>query len=288
MKGRFFIAAQYAVPQHLLSRIIGKIAASEIGFIKKLFIHLFARKFGISLDEAEREDFDDYHSFNDFFCRSLKPEARPIDPSSKAIVSPADGCFSQLGKLEGDRIFQAKGQTFTTEELLANSDLAKHFEGGDFATIYLSPKDYHRVHMPISGTLTSMTYVPGDLFSVNPTTAENVPRVFARNERAVAMFDTEVGPVAAVLVGAMIVAGIETVWAGSVAPSSNKCIVSNQYDGSTKLEKGDEMGRFKLGSTVVLLFPKDTIKWDDYSQANAAVRMGEKIAEIIAVAGSEE
>lgn len=281
MRAKLFILMQYCFPQHFMSRVSGKFAASKNTFIKSTFISLFSKKFGISLEEAERSNFSDYESFNDFFCRSLKADARPISTEQDAIVSPADGCFSQLGRIEGGRVFQAKGQDFSAAEILADKELATQFTDGEFATIYLSPKDYHRVHMPIKGRLISTRFVPGDLFSVNATTAENVPRLFARNERVVCLFETELGPVAMILVGAMIVASIETVWAGELAPSKPRTIRNVSHEGNIELAMGEEMGRFKLGSTVVLLFPKDRLKWTAECEANAPVKMGEKIATII-------
>src|SRR5690606_24991155 len=213
-----FIVFQYLVPQHLLSRLVGKIAASELPWIKNPFIDWFSRRYQVDMSEAADPEPRNYPSFNAFFTRALKAGARPLDSDPDSIVSPADGAISQLGAIEAGRIFQAKGQTYTTAELLGDTDMAALFDGGVFATVYLSPRDYHRVHMPVSGRLLRTLYVPGDLFSVNQTTAENVPRLFARNERLVCLFDTECGPMAVVLVGAMIVAGIDTVWAGQVAP----------------------------------------------------------------------
>ena len=233
------------------------------------------------MNEAKRESAEEYSCFNDFFCRSLKDSARTIAAGPTEIASPADGAFSQLGKIEKGRIFQAKGQNFSTLELLGGDEkLAEQFDEGSFATIYLSPKDYHRVHMPIDGTLRNMTHIPGQLFSVNGVTAENVPRLFARNERVSCIFDTEVGPVAMVLVGAMIVASIDTVWHGQVAPVGKNVTSINYLDQPTiHLKKGDEMGRFKLGSTVVLLFPKDTINWKESIDAGTPIMMGENIGE---------
>lgn len=235
------------------------------------------------MEEAENSDPDSYACFNDFFCRALKPDARPITPAETSIASPADGVFSQLGKIDDGRIFQAKGHDFSTYELLGGShSLAKKFTHGEFATIYLSPKDYHRLHMPIDGELVSMSYVPGDLFSVNPTTTDNVPRLFARNERVVCIFETEFGPMALVLVGAMIVASIETIWAGQVAPLQRKVQTTNYLNQATiKLKKGEEMGRFKLGSTIVMLFPENSMQWNEAINPESAIRMGEAIANTI-------
>jgi len=281
MKKRLFILFQYCVPQHTLSRIAGWFASTKIGFIKSVFIRWFAKKYWVSLDEAARQSLSDYESFNDFFTRELRPGARQIDLSPNNIISPADGAISQAGKINVSRIFQAKGRVYSLEELLARKDLVDTYKNGHFATIYLSPKDYHRVHMPISGKLTSTSYVPGDLFSVNPTTVENVPELFARNERLVCHFDTELGSMCVILVGAMIVAGIETTWSGHVAPAKTRHIVHTSSEDEVYLEKGAELGRFKLGSTVILLFQENKIDWNSNLKADAPVKMGRTIASIV-------
>lgn len=270
-----FITFQHIVPQHLLSRSVGYLAASENTFVKNTFIKNFAAKYQINMAEALEENPLAYKSFNDFFTRALKPNARPIASDSKAIISPADGAISQIGAITADKIFQAKGHDYSVTTLLGgNEQRAAAFVGGQFATVYLSPKDYHRVHMPFMGKLTQMIYVPGDLFSVNTTTAENVPNLFARNERVVCLFDTEVGQMAVVLVGAMIVAGIATAWAGNLAPQGKNVITTN-YDGSITLKKGDELGCFYLGSTAIVLFGANVMQWRDGLSATNPVRMGE-------------
>ena len=270
-----FITFQHIVPQHLLSRSVGYLAASENTFVKNTFIKNFAAKYQINMAEALEENPLAYKSFNDFFTRALKPNARPIATDSKAIISPADGAISQIGAITADKIFQAKGHDYSVTTLLGgNEQRAAAFVGGQFATVYLSPKDYHRVHMPFMGKLTQMIYVPGDLFSVNTTTAENVPNLFARNERVVCLFDTEVGQMAVVLVGAMIVAGIATAWAGNLAPQGKNVITTN-YDGSITLKKGDELGCFYLGSTAIVLFGANVMQWRDGLSATNPVRMGE-------------
>lgn len=278
MKDTLFVFSQYIIPQHALSRLVGWFASTKIEFIKNVFIKNFAKKFGINMSEAKIEDLEAFESFNDFFTRELKDGARPIAESK--LVSPADGAVSQLGKIELGRVFQAKGRDFSVTELLGgDSDRAEPYLNGDFTTIYLSPKDYHRVHMPCAGTLKETIYVPGDLFSVNPATAEGVDGLFARNERLVCMFETEHGPMAMVLVGAMIVAGIETVWSGQVCPLPKQAQVQ-KFDGKEiKLEKGEEMGRFKLGSTVVLCFPKDAIKFKEEIQSTSPLMMGQALAD---------
>lgn len=282
MKKTLFILFQQLVPQHLLSRLVGRIADCETAWVKNLFISFFCKNYPINMSEALEENPKAYPSFNAFFTRALKPDARPIDQSDNMIVSPADGAISQIGPIEHGRIFQAKGRGYGLTTLLGgNESLAAPFKNGHFATIYLSPRDYHRVHMPVAGKLLDTIYVPGDLYSVNQTTAENVDQLFARNERLVAIFDTEFGPMAMVLVGAMIVAGIETVWDGQVTPPL-KAPVHKTYTGaapnSVELGKGEEMGRFKLGSTVILLFGQDAISWVDELKAESVVRLGESIA----------
>lgn len=283
MKEFLFISLQYCVPQHLLSRFVGKLAASEWPPLKNLFITKFITQYQVNMQEAAEPIPENYPSFNDFFTRALKDGARPIDTEDNSIVCPADGVISQLGNIKNGRIFQAKGQNYSLLELLGGDNkTAEAFTDGKFATIYLSPKDYHRVHIPLAGTLHSMTYVPGDLFSVNNTTAENVPRLFARNERAVCIFETDNGPMAVILVGAMIVAGIETPWAGQVAPLKNT-ITKTDYQKQAEtihLNKGDEMGRFKLGSTAIVLFPKDTIEWEQNYQAGSPTVMGQALGKL--------
>ena len=276
-----FITFQHIVPQHLLSRGVGRLAASENTFVKNTFIKNFAAKYQVNMAEALEENPLAYNSFNDFFTRVLKPNARPIATDSKAIISPADGAISQIGAITADKIFQAKGHDYSVTTLLGGDEQrAAAFVGGQFATVYLSPKDYHRVHMPFTGKLTQMIYVPGDLFSVNTTTAENVPNLFARNERVVCLFDTEVGQMAVVLVGAMIVAGIATAWAGNLAPQGKNIVVTN-YDGSIILKKGDELGRFYLGSTAIVLFGANVMQWRNNLTATTPVRMGEAMGQIV-------
>lgn len=282
MKDRLFIAFQYLVPQHTLSRMAGWLANTSISWIKDPFTRWFVKRYDINMSEAIETDPCAYSSFNNFFTRALKPEARPICDEDATIVCPADGAISQIGDIKHGRIFQAKGQDYSLLELIGgDTETAKSFEDGKFAVVYLSPRDYHRVHMPLAGTLKSMTHVPGDLFSVNDTTAENVPRLFARNERAVCVFDTEAGPMAVILVGAMIVASIETVWAGQVTPEP-RTIRTTHYDDSQTFQyaTGDEMGRFKLGSTAIVLFGKDAMEWSDDFTAGSATLVGEKMGTI--------
>jgi phosphatidylserine decarboxylase len=279
LKDKLFIASQYLVPQHLLSRGIGALAATEIDWIKNPLIRAFIKQFDVNMSEAQRQNAEDFRCFNDFFTRELQQGARPLASGDNMILSPADGAVSQLGPIENGRIFQAKGQDYSLIELLGgDSDRAAPFMGGQFSTIYLSPKDYHRVHMPVTGTLREMIYVPGDLFSVNQTTAENVPRLFSRNERVVAIFDTELGQMAMVLVGAMIVAAVETIWHGLVTPPKRELrVTSYPSPEPITIEKGEEMGRFLLGSTVVLCFEKDKMHWQETLEAGSPLRMGESV-----------
>ena len=277
LKKQIFIQAQRVVPQHQLSRVVGKLAASEHPIIKNTVIQVFKAQYGIDMSIAEQSNALKFKSFNEFFTRSLKEGVRQIDTDPHSIVSPADGAISQLGQIEEGDIFQAKGQSFSVEKLIADPQLAEPFKNGHFATVYLSPKDYHRVHMPFAGTLTETLYVPGELFSVNQTTAENIPGLFARNERMVCLFDTELGRMAVVLVGAMIVAGIETVATGKVKPTGH--LELNQHN--LFLEKGAELGRFYLGSTAVILFEKDKMQWDPMFKANSVVVMGEALGHTV-------
>lgn len=274
-----FVLSQYMIPQHGLSRTAGLLAETKVPVIKNAFIEWFIDKYQVDMSEAEHESAKDYANFNEFFTRPLKSGARAIDNTEAAIISPVDGAVSQLGAIEHGRVFQAKGQSFSLTELLGgNIERAKPFLGGNFTTIYLSPKDYHRIHMPITGTLKEMIYIPGKLFSVNPVTTEKVSALFARNERVVAIFDTELGPMAMVLVGAMIVASIETVWAGLVAPKRGGIQVHNYEAKNITINKGEEMGRFKLGSTVVMAFPQNAMDWETLLNPEDSVRLGQKIA----------
>ncbi len=274
-----FILFQYLVPQTLLSRLAGILANTSVRWIKNPFTRWFVQRYQVDMSEALEQDPQAYETFNDFFTRALKPDARPIDNAKHSIVCPADGCISQLGDIQYGRIFQAKGQDYSLTELLGGcSDRAAPFQNGHFVTIYLSPKDYHRVHMPYTGTLLEMIHVPGDLFSVNDTTADNVPRLFARNERVVCIFSTDRGPMAVVLVGAMIVASIETVWAGLVTPIKREVRVTQYgHENHIALEKGAELGRFKLGSTAIVVFPHGEASWLDTFTAGSPTRMGEAL-----------
>lgn len=279
MNEKLFVKLQHWAPQHAISRAAGWLASTNIAPIKNTFIKWFVKRYQVDMSLALEEDPLAYESFNAFFTRALKPDARPIHNHPQSIVCPADGAISQIGKIQEGRIFQAKGQSYSVLELLGGEeDLAAQFIDGSFATVYLSPRDYHRVHMPYGGKLRAMVSIPGELFSVNTATANKVPRLFARNERAAAIFDTDIGPMAVVLVGAMIVAGIETVWDGQIAPFASREVATSLYPyQNIKLKKGDEMGRFKLGSTAIILFAKDKVEWSKKYTAGAPTKMGEII-----------
>lgn len=279
------LAFQYALPKHGVSKLVGYLAKAKLGFVTTFFVKSFIKAYDINMAEAKHSDPKHFDTFNDFFTRELADGVRPLVDGENDVAHPVDGAVSQLGPIETDRLVQAKNHYYTTLELLGGyEDLAEQFVDGDFACIYLAPSDYHRLHMPLDGQLTDMVYVPGEAFSVNPLTAQNVPNLFARNERVVAMFDTKVGPMAMVLVGATIVRSIETVWAGEITPPRGKDVTRWNYpsegDKAVFLEKGAEMGRFKLGSTVVCLFGKDAIKFKEDLEAGSTTRMGELFATI--------
>ncbi len=267
-----FTTIQQFVPQQKISKAAGRLAASRHPMVKRAFIRSFAKAYDISLEDYERQSLNAYESFNDFFTRELKDDARAIDTTAQGIVSPADGLISQLGQIQDHKLLQAKGRHYDIGQLLANNEDGNYFADGSFATVYLAPSNYHRVHMPFAGTLIKTRYVPGTLFSVNTTTAANVPDLFARNERLVCLFDTEYGKAAVVLVGAMIVAGIETVATGKITRTDD----IQEADHDIRLEKGDELGRFYLGSTAIVVLPKAAkADWQDNIMANTAVQMGQ-------------
>nr|WP_217448677.1 MULTISPECIES: archaetidylserine decarboxylase [Pseudoalteromonas] len=276
---------QYALPKHAVSRLVGKLAAAEAGALTTKLIKLFIKQYKIDMSEALHEDPAHYKTFNEFFTRPLKPGIRPLAEDSDILAHPVDGAISQLGDVVDGQIIQAKGHNYSLQTLLGGKeeDVAPYV-GGKFATIYLAPKDYHRIHMPVDGTLRKMIYVPGDLFSVNPLTAQNVPNLFARNERVVAIFDTEIGPLSMVLVGATIVASIETIWAGTVTPPAGRDVFTWTYpaegDNAITLKKGEEMGRFKLGSTVILAWGANKAEFLDGQNPETVTRMGTPFAKI--------
>ncbi|ADP98275.1 archaetidylserine decarboxylase [Marinobacter adhaerens] len=278
MFDKLFVLSQYITPQLGVSNLAGRLADNDRSpALKNRVIKWFIGRYGVDMSEAAEPNPEAYATFNDFFTRELKPGIRPLADGEKTLVSPVDGAISQLGQVTGDRVFQAKGQSFSLSELLGGEEATTApFADGEFSTIYLSPKDYHRIHMPMAGTLRQMIHVPGKLFSVNPVTAENVPNLFARNERVVCIFDTASGPMALVLVGAMIVGSVETRWAGVVVPGSRQ-VTSTRYEGEQAIsfDKGEEMGRFRLGSTVIMVMPKGSVSWNSDQVAGKTVRMGE-------------
>jgi len=230
---------------------------------------------------AERSTPEDYVTFNDFFTRKLRPNTRPIAKEQETIISPIDGTISQIGNIQENTIIQAKGISYSLETLLVNKDYLELFKNGNFATLYLSPKDYHRIHLPIAGILQEMTYVPGRLFSVNPATADTIQNLFARNERAINIFKTEIGTMAVIMVGAMLVASINTAWGGKITPNNNKTIRSWQYDSQQiEMHRGMEIGYFELGSTVILLFEPNMMEWNINLHPNDSVQFGQSIGKI--------
>lgn len=278
MSDRLAVLPQYVLPKQALTRIAGHIASRRGGRLTTRLIEWFVKRYRVNMQEAANPDVGSFATFNDFFTRALKTGARPLAPA--ALICPVDGAISQFGRIEGQQIFQAKGHHYSCTALVGgDAALARQFDDGHFATLYLSPRDYHRIHMPCDGVLRRMIYVPGDLFSVNPTTARGVPGLFARNERVVCVFEGERGPFVLVLVGATIVGSMATVWHGVVNAKRTGEIGDWRYEDSSKLlRKGEEMGRFLLGSTVVMLFPKAPLQFNPAWQPGGAIRLGEAMA----------
>ena len=275
------IALQYLLPHRLLTRLSLWVARCEVRWFKDWLIGLVVRRFDVAMHEAAEPDPRAYPSFSAFFVRPMKPGVHVPDPDPAALLSPADGKLSQLGRIEGGRIFQAKGQSYTAAELLGDETMAAPYAEGHFANVYLSPRDYHRVHMSLRGTLVETAHVPGRLFSVAPWAARAIPRLFARNERLVCHFEGEHGPFVAVMVGAILVSGVETVWSGEEIPAyANQVIRKNWRDKGITLDRFAEMARFNYGSTVVLLFPKDALTGMDAIAAEAPVVLGQRIGQL--------
>ena len=275
MSDRFSVLLQYLLPKQALTVFAGKVANLKGGSMTVRLIQWFVGRYKVNMAEAANSDIRSYATFNDFFTRALRSDARPL--ADATFICPVDGAISQFGPIENDQLFQAKGHTYSSTALVGGDrDLAAKFQDGSFATLYLSPRDYHRIHMPCDGRLTRMIYVPGDLFSVNPVTARGVPGLFARNERVVCVFESEQGPFVLTLVGATIVGSMATVWHGVVNPPRSREIKEWTYDTQqVVLKKGEEMGRFLLGSTVVMLFPKNVLQFNPQWSPARAVRMGE-------------
>ena len=277
-----FVALQRLLPKHFLSRAIAKLAESKYRPLKNWLIKRAIKTFNINMDEALSDDLDNYENFNAFFTRELKPEVRPLDKRAKVITSPADGVVSQAGAIRKNKILQAKNVDYSLARLVGNSLQAESYEDGTFTTIYLSPKDYHRVHIPTDGQLLSTRYIPGELFSVNQQTAQMVPNLFSRNERLVCEFKSEkLGNFSVIFVGAMLVAGIETVWGGMEKPGAGAVRENNFSEQNLCFSKGDEIGRFVFGSTIILLFPKNTVSLEDNTQPLNPVIVGGKIGSTV-------
>ncbi|MCS5710164.1 archaetidylserine decarboxylase [Candidatus Berkiella aquae] len=284
MQVPFEVWRQNYLPQHFISWCYGKLSHCQIPWFKNWAIQRFIRLYGINMQEAIEQDATAYPSFHDFFIRHLKPELRPVDHTPNAVCAPCDGVISQIGRIENGTLVQAKNHSYSVSALLGGDIDPKPFQNGHFTTIYLAPKDYHRVHMPCLGTLERMSYLPGDLFSVNPLTATHVDQLFARNERVVSLFKNQEGPFAMVLVGAMIVGNIATRWAGHISSQRNKEPLHIQYPQTQEqhivLDKGEEMGYFSLGSTVIMLFAEN-LRWEkEYSQDSRIV-VGQRIGQFL-------
>jgi len=280
---RAFVSVQRILPQHLLSRLVYTAARSTLGPWKNFLIRKFLKGFAVDMSEARQSDPWAYPSFNAFFTRALRPDARPIDTAEMAVISPVDGTVSAAGRIEDQHLFQAKGRRYSLRSLLAGDQaLVDPFRDGEFATIYLAPYNYHRIHMPLTGTLTATIHVPGKLFSVNASTASQVPELFARNERVICTFDTACGRLALILVGALFVGSMATVWAGDITPAPRRRTTLLPAQSSpVQLVRAAEMGRFNMGSTVILLIERGRVRWLDSLRSGATVRVGERIGECL-------
>jgi phosphatidylserine decarboxylase len=287
LRDRLFVATQYAIPQHFLSRLVYRLTRSRLPSVKNALIKSFMRGFSPDMSDAMQRDPLAYASFNEFFTRALRPGARPIDPNDSVLISPVDGAISQIGRLDGSQIMQAKGHSYSLEALLdygsSQANWASRFTDGCFATLYLAPFNYHRIHMPLSGTLRAAWYVPGQLFSVNAVTAAAVPGLFARNERVVCIFEDGPRSFAMVLVGALFVGSMETVWHGEITPRNPRTPLELPLDTTRAplhLEKGEEMGRFNMGSTVILITAPDMIDWLPNMKAGDSVYVGQPLGRL--------
>ena len=283
MTDRFAVLPQYFFPKQALTVFAGYVAGRERGWVTTEIIRRFVARYQVNMDEAANSDIASYRTFNEFFTRALKPGARPL--AAADLICPVDGTISQFGQIEHDQIFQAKGHSYSTTAMVGgDAALAAQYQDGSFATLYLSPKDYHRIHMPCDGRLSRMIHVPGELFSVNPVTARGVPGLFARNERVVCVFESARGPFVLILVGATIVGSMATVWHGVVNPPRGKVVREWDYPGQSgaaiALKQGEEMGRFLLGSTVVMLFPKGPLAFNPDWAPGRDIRLGEAMASV--------
>lgn len=272
---------QYLLPQHTLSVLMHRLTQSRRAWLKNRLIAAVIRHYHVNMTEAADPESANYESFNAFFTRALTAGCRPLEGGKQTLVSPVDGAISQLGAIAGNQLFQAKGHYYSLAELLGGADLSAPFENGQFATIYLSPRDYHRIHMPADGMLQRMRYLPGKLFSVNPRTARTVPGLFARNERLVCLFETQWGPMAVILVGAIFVGSMETVWAGQITPPYRNARVEQSYEENVvRLQRGDELGRFNMGSTVIVLLPPEAPPLQSKWQAGDEIKLGQALSQI--------
>jgi len=270
------IYPQHILPHHALSSIMHAATRNRSTLYKNFIIKQVIKQYKVDMSDTLVKDYRDFQTFNHFFTRALKPEARPICGAANSIACPVDGAVSQIGKIENGQIFQAKGHSYSLQTLLGNDNSAELFQNGSFATLYLSPRDYHRIHSPLNATLKKMIHIPGKLFSVNSVTVQNVPELFARNERVACIFETDIGPMAVILVGAIFVSSIETTWAGTITPPNGKVIQTWEYDNDpVKLHKGGELGRFNMGSTAIVLFPENTMEWEASIQAESKIQMGQ-------------
>ena len=278
------VLPQYLIPQHLLSRLVYRISRCEWPLFKNCLIRLFITWFRVDMSIAAEPAYRKYRHFNDFFTRSLRPDARPVIKDNNIIVAPVDGSISQAGRVVSGEIIQAKNRYFDLQSLLADeNEMVDFFREGSFITLYLSPRDYHRIHMPINGKLLKMIYVPGSLFAVNSHTTRTVNRLFARNERVISIFDTRAGFMSIIMVGAINVSSMETVWAGEITPAANRSITRTDYSGqpAITLAKGEEMGRFNMGSTVIVLFGRDAVNWNSDLQATGMLNMGMELGRLL-------
>jgi phosphatidylserine decarboxylase len=276
--GRLFVWIQYVLPQHALSRLILRATRVRAPWFKNWLISGFLKLYAVDMTEAAQSDPLSFGSFNEFFTRALKPDARRV-AADPAIACPVDGAISEAGRIEEDTLLQAKGRRYTLTDLLAGQGWARDFEGGSFATIYLAPFNYHRVHMPLQGQLRETVYVPGRLFSVNSISAAHVPKLFARNERVLTLFDTAFGEVALIMVGALNVGSMATVWAGDITPAARR-VITTLPPQHVALKKGEELGRFNMGSTVILLFQANRARWQEDVRAGVAVKLGQSLGSL--------
>ncbi|MEE9254935.1 MAG: archaetidylserine decarboxylase [Pseudomonadales bacterium] len=269
---RLYVTLQYLLPHHLVSRLVGSLAQSRWTPLKRILIRAFIHIYEVDMSQAQTQDPERYASFTEFFVRQLKSDLRPMDSDVTTLICPADGTLSHIGKIEAGVLMQAKGMAYTLQELLGDGALAEPYAQGAYVTIYLAPRDYHRVHAPIDGKLVALRHIPGRLFAVNPTTTARIPRLFARNERVVMSFETPIGPLAVVLVGAMIVGSIYTSWTG---------IVTEDREIGRVLERGEELAQFRMGSTVIVCLPCEVARWEADLVAGRRVRFGERLATIV-------